>query len=55
MFDTLGKNAPADKRTVGTGSHVEFIMKDISTVRYHPERPWDWARIAVEVSEQLLK
>ncbi|MFA7002920.1 MAG: hypothetical protein WC429_02680, partial [Verrucomicrobiia bacterium] len=28
------------------GAHVEFIMKDISTVRYHPERLWDWARIA---------
>ena len=38
-----------------TGSHVEFIMKDVSTVRYHPERLWDWARIAMEVSEQFAK
>ena len=37
------------------GAHVEFIMKDISTVRYHPERLWDWARIAMEVSEESLK
>jgi hypothetical protein len=31
--------------------HVEIIMKDISTVRYKPERLWDWARIAMEVAE----
>lgn len=37
------------------GAHVEFIMKDISTVRYHPERLWDWARIAMEVSQESLK
>ncbi len=28
--------------------HIEFIMKDISTVRYDPKRLWDWARIAME-------
>ena len=27
-------------------------MTDISTVRYHPERLWDWARIAMEVAEE---
>ncbi|MFA6562947.1 MAG: hypothetical protein WCV00_13640 [Verrucomicrobiia bacterium] len=37
------------------GAHVEFIMKDISTVRYHPERLWDWARIAMELSQESLK
>jgi hypothetical protein len=31
--------------------HVEIIMKDISTVRYKPERLWDWARLAMEVAE----
>jgi len=30
-------------------SHVEVIMKDVSTVCYKPERLWDWARIAMEV------
>jgi hypothetical protein len=30
------------------GSHVEIIMKDISTVAYKPQRLWDWARIAME-------
>lgn len=33
------------------GCPVEFIMKDISTVRRHPERLWEWARLAVEVAE----
>jgi hypothetical protein len=28
--------------------HVEFIMKDISTVRRDPERLWEWSRIAME-------
>ena len=34
------------------GCHVELIMKDISTVRYQPERLWDWARMAVELAEE---
>jgi hypothetical protein len=33
------------------GCHVELIMKDISTVRYQPQRLWEWARIAAEVVE----
>ncbi len=28
-------------------------MKDISTVRYHPQRLWEWARIAMEVAEEF--
>jgi len=27
---------------------VEFILKDISTVKYNPERLWRWAQIAME-------
>ncbi len=34
------------------GCHVELIMKDISTVRYQPQRLWEWARIAAEVVEE---
>jgi hypothetical protein len=34
------------------GCHVELIMKDISTVRYHPQRLWQWAEIAVQVAEE---
>ena len=31
--------------------HVELIMKDISTVRYQPQRLWEWAAIASRVAE----
>ncbi len=34
------------------GLHVELIMKDISTVRYEPQRLWEWARIASELSAE---
>ena len=33
---------------IGRGAHMEFIMKDISTVRYKPERLWEWSDIAME-------
>ena len=29
--------------------HVELIMKDISTVKYHPERLWEWESICMEL------
>jgi len=32
--------------------HVELIMKDISTVRYQPQRLWEWADIASRLSEE---
>ena len=32
---------------------VELIMKDISTVRYEPQRLWEWVRIAQEEVERL--
>lgn len=31
---------------------VEIIMKDISTVRYEPQRLWEWASIAAEETEK---
>jgi hypothetical protein len=31
------------------GNPVEFILKDISTVRYEPERLFKWANIAMDV------
>jgi hypothetical protein len=34
------------------GCHVELIMKDISTVRYQPQRLWEWAEIAAEMAEE---
>jgi hypothetical protein len=33
------------------GCPLELILKDISTVRYEPQRLWEWARIAMEVAE----
>jgi hypothetical protein len=43
----------ADMLDVTNGkSHVELIMKDVSTVKYNPQQLWEWARIAMEtVSE----
>ena len=29
--------------------HVEIIMKDISTVRYQPQRLWEWAALAMDL------
>lgn len=34
-----------------TGSPVELILKDISTVRYEPQRLWRWAETARELVE----
>jgi hypothetical protein len=34
------------------GCVVEVIMKDVSTVRYEPERLWQWAQMASELTEQ---
>jgi len=39
----------------GGRCHIEFIMKDISTVRYEPQRLWKWARIALEVAEEFAR
>ncbi len=35
--------------------HVELIMKDISTVRYQPQRLWEWAAMAVEEAERFAR
>lgn len=35
------------------GCIVEVIMKDISTCRNQPQRLWEWARIAQEVTEDF--
>ncbi len=31
---------------------LEFILKDISTVRYQPQRLWEWADTAMRVAAQ---
>lgn len=32
------------------GCALELILKDISTVRYQPQRLWEWGRIAMELA-----
>ncbi len=32
------------------GCVVEVIMKDISTVRYQPQRLWEWSKMAMETA-----
>ncbi len=43
------------EEALGKARHcnVEIIMKDVSTVRYEPQRLWEWARMAVEVAQSL--
>lgn len=38
----------AERPMVWINESIELIMKDISTVRYQPQRLWEWARIALE-------
>jgi hypothetical protein len=35
-----------------SGCSLEFILKDISTVRYEPQRLFEWAKIAMQVAEK---
>lgn len=37
------------------GGNVELIMKDISTVRYKPERLWEWEKIAMRTAEEYAR
>jgi hypothetical protein len=39
----------------GGRCHVELIMKDISTVRYQPQRLWEWEQIAMDVAGQYAR
>ncbi len=36
-------------QTAAKGCAVEYIMKDISTVGYQPQKLWDWAKITMKV------
>ena len=35
------------------GCHIEVIMKDVSTVRYQPQRLWAWERMAMELAREF--
>lgn len=34
------------------GRGLEMLLKDVSTVQHHPERLWEWSKIAVEVCKR---
>jgi hypothetical protein len=38
-----------DFKDAAGGCNLEFIMKDISTVQYKPQKLWEWAEIAMSV------
>ncbi len=53
-FDSESARASLEtviKKTRGV-CHVEFIMKDVSTVSYHPEWLWEWSKIAMDLVEK---
>lgn len=35
--------------------HVELIMKDISTVKYKPQRLWEWEKTAMKVADEYSR
>lgn len=41
-----------DRLDATRGCNVEIILKDISTVRYQPQRLWEWAAMAIEEAER---
>ena len=47
----LARQQLVDFLDASRGCHGELIMKDISTVRYQPQRLWEWAAMAMEVAE----
>lgn len=50
-FDDSAARAPLEAaiRAGGDFSHIEFIMKDISTVHYKPQNLWRWSEVAMDV------
>ena len=39
----------------GEMCHVELIMKDVSTVRYEPQRLWEWSALALQVADEFAR
>ena len=46
----LAENDLKEFLNLAKDSHVELIMKDISTVRYQPQRLWEWEDIACRLA-----
>jgi hypothetical protein len=58
--ETVFDEAEAEKQLTdfmkyAKDGHVEIIMKDISTVKYHPQNLWKWEKIAMRVAEKYAK
>lgn len=49
----LARQQLQDALEKARGCRVEVIMKDISTVRYHPERLWEWEKMAMELVREF--
>jgi len=46
---TEARKQLSDFKDAAEGCNVEFIMKDISTVKYQPQKLWEWADIAMRL------
>ena len=46
------RNELEQKLKATKNCNVEIIIKDISTVRYEPQRLWEWTKIATEVAQK---
>ena len=50
--DAVREHLTATRRVCdANGCPLEFILKDISTVKYEPQRIFEWAKIAMEVAQ----
>jgi hypothetical protein len=49
----LARRQLRDTLVKARGCRIEIIMKDISTVRYQPQRLWEWSEMAVELAEEM--
>jgi hypothetical protein len=49
----LARQQLRDALEKAQGCRIEIVMKDISTVRYQPQRLWQWSDMAMELAEQF--
>jgi hypothetical protein len=43
------KHQLTEFQDIAKGCNTEYIMKDISTVKYQPQRLWEWAELAMKI------
>ena len=49
----LARKELRDALEQARGCCIEVILKDISTVRYEPQRLWEWEKMAMEVVREF--